>query len=119
MAYNAALIGPSDSRPLAVLVRDAAGAIVGGLTGETARGWLSIRLFFLPEHLRGGGLGSQVLAAAEAEAVARGCHHARLDTYGFQAPGFYAKQGYTVFGDLERYPDAHHRFFLQKALASS
>jgi ribosomal protein S18 acetylase RimI-like enzyme len=55
----------------------------------------------------------------EAEAVARenGCTGIWLDTFSFQAPGFYEKLGYTVFGTLADYPPGHSRFFLHKTLS--
>jgi ribosomal protein S18 acetylase RimI-like enzyme len=37
-----------------------------------------------------------------------------LDTFSFQARGFYEKLGYTVFGEIENHPPGHSRFFLRK-----
>jgi hypothetical protein len=53
---------------------------------------------------------------AEREALARGCKHAWLDTYEFQARGFYEKLGYRCFGELDDYPTGFSRYFMQKAL---
>ncbi len=102
------------SRPLAVFVRDEAGAVAGGLVGNTMGDWLFIELFWLPETLRGGGLGARVLLAAEAEAQARGCLGAHLDTFAFQAPGLYRKLGYEVFGAVEDHPPGHRRLWMRK-----
>jgi GNAT superfamily N-acetyltransferase len=104
LAFNEGFAGRADSRPLELLLRDAAGAVEGGLTGRTRYRWLFVENFFIPAHRRGGGLGARMLAAAEAEARARGCIGAYLDTNSFQAPGFYEKQGYARFGALEDYP---------------
>jgi hypothetical protein len=41
---------------------------------------------------------------AEEEAAARGCHGAWLDTFEFQARGFYERLGYTCFAELGDYP---------------
>lgn len=90
--------------------------VIGGLAGECYAGWFFIRFFFLPEELRRQGVGRAVIAAAEARAKARGCHSAWVDTFSFQAPGFYAKQGYVEFGRLP-YPPVGERIFLRKALA--
>jgi hypothetical protein len=54
--------------------------------------------------------------AAEAEAVRRGCKHARLDTFSFQALGFYQKLGYIEFGRLSGHSGCFDRHFLYKAL---
>jgi GNAT superfamily N-acetyltransferase len=115
IAFNEAKAGPADYRPLAVLVRDR-GAVQGGLWGATGWGWLYIQLLWLPEELRGGGLGRKILRRAEDEARARGCRAVWLDSFGFQAPGFYERHGYTVFGMLADYPPGHRRYFLRKDL---
>jgi len=70
----------------------------------------------VPEARRGEGLGAKLLAAAEDVARERGCGHAWLDSYGFQAPQFYLKQGYEIFGTLPDYPRGVERVFLCKRL---
>lgn len=116
VGYNEGRAGPSQARPLAVLVQDEGLRVLGGLWGSTAYGWLSLELFFIPPDLRGVGLGTEVMRRAEEEARDRGCHRAWLDTFGFQARGFYERLGYTVFGQLDRYPPGFSRYFMQKAL---
>jgi GNAT superfamily N-acetyltransferase len=113
---RAAGVTPRDHRPLHVCARDEAGRVVGGLSGATIWGWLEVKLLWVSEGARGGGLGGQLLDSAEAEARARGCHHAHLDTFDFQAPAFYERRGYQVFGRLDDFPRGHARFFLMKAL---
>ena len=77
---------------------------------------LHVDLFYLPEAMRGSGLGSRMLQQAEEEAIRRGCHTSWLDTFSFQAPEFYRRQGYAVFGEIEGYAPGHSRYFLKKAL---
>jgi GNAT superfamily N-acetyltransferase len=116
IAYNEAQVGPSQARPLAVLVQDEGRRVLGGLWAWTGYGWLSIELLFLPPDLRGRNLGRQVMRRAEEEARSRGCREAWLDTFGFQAKGFYERLGYTVFGQLDEYPQGSARYFMKKAL---
>lgn len=118
MAFNLAGAGrPEDYRRLAILVSDpASGEILGGLWGETMYSHLHIDLLFIPEPLRRTGLGRRLIGDAEAEALLRGCRGAWLDTFSFQARGFYERLGYTVFGTIEEYPPGHSRFFLKKDL---
>src|SRR5476649_1303911 len=90
--FNEAQIGPSTHRPLAVLLKDpTTGATTGGLVGATSNGWLFIEWVIVPEPIRGSGLGATPVTAAEAEALQRACHGAWLDTYDFQARGFYER----------------------------
>ena len=56
---------------------------------------------------------------AEREAVSRGCHGAWLDTFEFQARGFYERIGYECFGELPGYPRGFSRFFMKKILLQS
>jgi GNAT superfamily N-acetyltransferase len=76
-----------------------------------------VETFFLPEDLRRGGLGSRILAMAEEEARRRGCSRAVLSTIHFQAPGFYAKQGWEVAARIECEPPGHTRFHMTKKLS--
>jgi GNAT superfamily N-acetyltransferase len=117
-AYNEAQAGYSDSRALAVLVRDPeTKKVVGGLHGRTSLGLLRVELFFLPEDLRRGRLGSRILAMAEEEGRRRGCTRAVLSTLHFQAPGFYLKQGWEVAARIECEPPGHTRFYMTKKLS--
>jgi GNAT superfamily N-acetyltransferase len=91
--YNASQAGPSGNRPIIVLVKDGADAVIGGLWGHTAYGWLYVQLLVVPASLRGRGVGTEIMQLAEREAVARGCHAAWLDTFEFQAREFYIRNG--------------------------
>jgi GNAT superfamily N-acetyltransferase len=110
-------VGPRNWAPLCLSLRDAEGALVGGLYGATMWGWLLIDGLWVAEGLRGQGLGSRLLAAAEAAAISRGCRGAWLGTFDFQARGFYERHGYRVFGELPDFPAGHRHYELWKALA--
>ena len=118
LPFNEARAGQGSftSRPLAVVLRDDSGAPVGGLVGRSCSGWLYVELFHIPEPHRRAGLGRAMLRMAEREALARGCVGVRLETYSFQAPGFYARMGYTVVGTLRDCPPGHTRFSLARRL---
>jgi ribosomal protein S18 acetylase RimI-like enzyme len=116
-AYNAGFM-PRDAKPLCVFARAGDGAITGGITAMTSWNVLHIAFLWVHEAQRGAGLASSLMAAAEAEAKARGCGHATLDTFSFQALGFYQKLGYGEFGRLEGYAGGHTRHYLHKALVN-
>lgn len=117
VAYNQAKTGRSDHRPLILAIDDNDGRVIGGLWGRTAYDWLFVELLVVPESLRGRGVGTQLMTRAEREAIARGCHSAWLDTFEFQARGFYERLGYTCFAQLADYPVGSTRYFMKKALA--
>jgi GNAT superfamily N-acetyltransferase len=119
-AYNDAVGGQGDYKPLAVFVSDPeTGAVVGGLFGGSYRGQLFIDRFFLPDGLRGNDLGSRALAMAEDEARRRGCTRVSLFTISFQAPGFYLKQGYEIAARLDCDPPGATRMLMTKRLTAA
>lgn len=116
-SFNEARVGESNHSFLTLFARDADENIVGGLRGVTHWGWLYVSMLVVREDARGQGWGSRLLIEAETEAIRRGCRHAYLDTFDYQARPFYEKHGYTLFGTLDDFPPpGHQRFFLQKHL---
>jgi GNAT superfamily N-acetyltransferase len=117
VAYNDRAAGPFPAQPLAVLIQDPETQLtIGGLWGRIIYDWLYVELLVVPEAFRGHHLGSEVLKRAEDIALARDCIGVWLDTYEFQAPDFYAKQGYELFGTIDDHPLGQHRFFFKKYL---
>jgi ribosomal protein S18 acetylase RimI-like enzyme len=115
--YNEEQTGISDVRPIGVLISDPeTGQVVGGLIGRTSLGLMFIDLVYIPAAYRGARLGSEMLEMAEAEARRRGCCSAVLVTISFQAPGFYAKHGYTEMGRVPCHPPGTSRVLMWKAL---
>ncbi|UWU31048.1 GNAT family N-acetyltransferase (plasmid) [Rhizobium sp. WSM1274] len=114
--HNTEATGIDDRAPIGAEVCDPAGKILGGLWGRTELGLLFLDMFFLPHCLRGSGYGARLLAVVEEEAKRRCCHRAVVETSSFQAPGFYANQGYEEFGRIDFGVAAHSRIFLSKHL---
>lgn len=116
--YNVSRAGPSNSRPLIITIRNTSNETVGGLWGDTGFQWLFTQFLAVPETLRGKGLGTRIMLMAEKEAIFRGCHSAWLDTFEFQARGFYERIGYECFGQLRDYPPGFSRHFMKKNLST-
>ena len=116
-AFNVAQAGDAQAEAVALLVRDEqSNEVIGGLYGEIFYRWLFIELLAIPEQARGQGTGSRLMQMAEALARDKGCVGIWLDTFDFQAPGFYQQHGFTEFGHLDDFPPEHKRFFFQKRL---
>jgi GNAT superfamily N-acetyltransferase len=92
--FNYDATGYRDDRVLACFLRNEAGKLVAGIEGFTWGGYARIDYLWVHETLRGKGIGTQLLAAAEQEARQRACVKVTLDTHSFQAPDFYRTLGY-------------------------
>jgi GNAT superfamily N-acetyltransferase len=113
---NMVITGFRDYRPLNIFLRDENGTIHGGLLGDIWAHWLHISYLFVAEELRGQDHGTRLLELAEQEARTAGCRHVHLETFDFQAPGFYARFGYEVFAELPGYTEGHTFYYLRKTL---
>jgi GNAT superfamily N-acetyltransferase len=117
-AFNAAATGQENGRLLCVAVRADGDELCAGLFGWTWGGCGYIDLLWVRADHRGSGLGTRLLAAAEQEIRRRGCDQVALSTHSFQAPGFYARFGYSECGRTPAYPRGYDHIHLVKRLSS-
>jgi ribosomal protein S18 acetylase RimI-like enzyme len=115
-SYNRDQAGDNNFQRLCFVLHGPDQEIVGGVLGETYWGWLYVDLLWVKDEPRGRGHGHRLVTAIEQEARQRGEKNTYLDTFSFQALGFYEQQGYQIFGELEDYPPGHQRYFLRKQL---
>ena len=108
-------VSPWDRRTFSAVLRGDDGALLGGAHAILNMGLVEIRGLWIAPALRGRGLGLRLMETIEREARARGMTRAALDTYDWQARGFYEKLGYRVFGSLD-YPAGAQRFYMVKEL---
>ncbi|NEB75149.1 GNAT family N-acetyltransferase [Streptomyces sp. SID14478] len=103
--------------PLQVWAWERDGALAAGLDAHTWATWLHVNLLWVADRHRGAGLGSRLLAEAERTArEERGCVKSRVETWDFQAPGFYRQHGYDVVAVVPDYPPGVKEFTLTKRL---
>lgn len=112
--FNREQVGSRDLRFLNLAAFDAAEQVIGGILAEQIWGWLLIEVLWVAPEARGRGIGRALLNQAEQLAQARGCKHAALETFSFQARAFYERQGYVVYGALEDFPPGHVRYSMKK-----
>ena len=117
IAYNASKVGPPRYRPLVLSARDAKGRLVGGLSGQLYWNALYVELLWLKDSARKGGLGRRLMQEAERRARRARKELIFLNSYSFQAPGFYRKLGFRSFGVIRNYPRGASRVFFVKTLA--
>ena len=110
-----AAMGLGDEAELAIFVRDA-GRIVAGISGWTWGDCCELQSLWVEPSLRGRWLGTRLLAAAEAEAAARGCSQTVHFTYAFQAGRLYERSGYELAGRVEGFPSGTDVLWYRKRL---
>jgi GNAT superfamily N-acetyltransferase len=115
--YNRSQVPDGTDMTLLLEVSGDTGETTAGLYAQIYYSWMFVELLWVAQEARGRGYGSRLLSQAEDQARQRGCHSVWLDTFSFQARGFYEKQGYAVFGELPSYPAGHSRYFLCKKLS--
>jgi GNAT superfamily N-acetyltransferase len=113
--FNVAQTG-LEVRPIAVFLRNGEQNLVGGTLGWTFLDCLHISNLWVRDDARGHGHGKRLLFATEQEAIKRACRHANLDTFSFQTPGFYQKQGYRIFGKIDNLAGKYTWYFMIKDL---
>src|SRR5215470_9155552 len=111
------LHSPATTREqFSLVVRDESAVVVGGAIGWTAHRWCYVDILTLVPEARGNGLGARLLGAVEDLARSRGCIGVYLFSYSFQAPGFYERHGFTVFGQIADLPPGHVQIWPSKRL---
>ena len=86
--FNDEKVGPDNHKLLNIVEYDNFGNIIAGILGGTYWGWMHIDILWVDENHRKQGLGTQLLKAAESEAINRGCHSVHVDTMSWQGPRF-------------------------------
>jgi GNAT superfamily N-acetyltransferase len=112
---NTRRTGRPDREGFAIALRDEdSDEVIGGLWAADDFGWAYVALLYVPTALQGQGIGRRLMAEAEVVARQRGMAGVWVNTYDFQASGFYQKLGYSIFARLESAGDAVGQTFLRK-----
>ena len=117
--FNRQQAGPFaySRKVISVLQQD--GRLLGGLILESYWRESYIELLWLSPRARGAGLGKKLVTVAERAARRRGSRLIHLNTYSFQAPGFYEKQGFRRVGAISGSPKGERRYFYVKRLPAA
>jgi GNAT superfamily N-acetyltransferase len=112
--YNRTQTGMSKYERVVLAARDIRGRILGGLILESYYKESYVELLWVSERARRLGLGRQLMQAAERRARRRGSRLIHLNTYSFQAPRFYEKLGFQLFGGVRGSPPGASRRYYVK-----
>ena len=96
--------------------KDEDGTTLGGLRGIVILYWLRVELLWVEGPSRRRGVGASLLSEAEGKACELGARNAGIETFEWQAPDFYRKQGYTEASRTENYIAGQYLSFMRKTL---
>ena len=113
IASNERIVGERD-KAFFIFLKNDVEKVFGGIQAFLDTESIYIDVLWVEENLQKQGYGTQLLDAAEREAIKNGCVFSLVDTWGFQAEEFYLKKGYERIGELKNYAHGHSKIFLRK-----
>jgi GNAT superfamily N-acetyltransferase len=114
--FNRQHAGPLRYKRTVLCAHNARGRLIGGLIMQSYWRETYVELLWLSAAARGAGTGAKLISEAERRARRRGSYVIHLNTYSFQAPGFYEAQGYRRFGAVSGSPRGKRRYYYMKRL---
>lgn len=108
----------SEWQVIGLTAKDAEGRSIGSIQGSVAMNFLRLDFLWVDDASRRAGVGSTLLAEAEARARVLGVKTVGLETFEWQAPGFYRKQGYVEAARLDPELDKGMGAFMRRALVN-
>jgi len=110
-ASNGTIDLPCDE-DIRLALKDGNGNICGGISGHIALYCFFIEELWVDENYRDRGYGKSLLEKAEKIAGEKGCLFAQTNTFSFQSPDFYVKNGYRQIAAVEDFPgEIKHHYF--------
>ncbi len=103
-------------KSFAIFLKDNNYKAYAGIIAFCTWNGMHIDSLWVDSALRGMGYGTRLMKIAEEEAIKRGCTIAYTDTFTWQAPGFYEKLGYILYGKLEDFPEGNTLSYFRKHL---
>lgn len=97
-------------------VKDEDGRVIGGMLAEYCWNWIEVHILWVDESLRGLGYGTKLLQQIEAVAREKECTFLKLNTFSFQAPEFYKKNGYQEIAVFEEAPTGSRHYYFKKEI---
>lgn len=88
--------------------------LIGGAIGFVEYNWYFLDLLYIDEEYRNRNIGTNLIKEIEKFALKEHLTGVRMETWNFQAKGFYEKNGYSVFGEIKNCPPDTIDYHLKK-----
>ncbi|MBU5314034.1 GNAT family N-acetyltransferase [Tissierella carlieri] len=112
--YNSRYI--TDCEDLSYCIENENGECIAGIVASRDMDCITVDYLFVDDAYRKNGYGSELLIHLEEQAIRLHVKRIILNTFGFQAPAFYEKQGYQLFGKIEPCFSDYGQYFFKKEL---
>lgn len=116
LSYHASKGHPRKTETYTIVLKNKENKVVGMAIVSFLWNGMHIDTLWVDESVHKQGWGKKLMEMAEKEAIKRGCTLAYTDTFTWQAPGFYEKLGYELYGKLENFPEGNSLSYYRKNL---
>jgi ribosomal protein S18 acetylase RimI-like enzyme len=117
LSHHASQGHPRTWQKFCIFLKDDEEEVHAGIIVTFLWNGMHIDSLWVSESIRTQGWGRRLMELAEQEARNRGCTIAYTDTFSWQAPGFYEKLGYSLYGRLEGFPEGNALSYYSKELS--
>lgn len=90
--------------------------LVGGAVGYILYEWYFLELLWILDDYQRQGIGTSIIKKIEEFAIKENLVGIRLETWNFQARGFYEKMGYEIYATILDCPPGTINYFFKKRL---
>lgn len=116
LSHHASQGHPRTWKKFCIFLKDKNNKAHAGIIVTFTWNGMHIDSLWVDESLRGNNYGTELMKMVEKEAMKRGCTIVYTDTFSWQAPDFYEKLGYTLYGKLEGFPEGNSLSYYYKRL---
>jgi ribosomal protein S18 acetylase RimI-like enzyme len=107
---------PRKTDVFSIFIKGSNNEPIGGIMVSFLWNGMHIDSLWVDEKYRKKGLGSKLMHMVEAEGIKRGSTVSYTDTFSWQAPEFYAKLGYSKYGEIKNFPKGNSLIYFKKDL---
>jgi GNAT superfamily N-acetyltransferase len=117
LAYHASKGHIRKKESTSFLLKTAENQLIGAVVVTFLWNGMEIDSLWVDESQRGKGYGRKLMEVVEEEGRKRGAKIAYTNTFSYQAPEFYEKLGYTLYGKLDNFPEGESLSYYSKKLS--
>lgn len=116
LKHHASQGHPRKTNTFSILLKDSNGILKGVVVASILWNGMHIDTLWVDVTIRNQKWGSKLMKLVEKEGRSRGATVAYTDTFTWQAPGFYEKMGYSLYGKIDNFPPGNSLSYFSKII---